>query len=75
LHPSQVFARRKAAREERPLGYGSFEGAFTPVLVSGGRIWFAARSASVGCGRMEIVLLSGRPIVVDGSVDAAVLDQ
>jgi transposase len=36
LHPGQVFAWRKAAREgdiAGPLGSGSFDGAFAPVLV------------------------------------------
>jgi transposase len=76
LHPSQVFAWRKAARAgdiAGPLGSGLFDAAFAPVLVSGGSC--APPSASVRCGRMKIVLLSGRRIVVDASVDAAVLDR
>jgi hypothetical protein len=32
-------------------------------------------SDALGCGRMEIVLLSGRRIVVDAGVDAAALDR
>jgi transposase len=75
LHPSQVFAWRKAAREG-DIGEtcsGSFDGAFAPVLVTGGSC--VPPSRAVGCGRMEIVLLSGRRIVVDASVDAVVLDR
>src|SRR5215472_15626682 len=76
LHPSQVFAWRKAARAgdiTGRLGCISLDGAFTPVLVSDGSC--TPPSASIGCGRMEIVLLSGRRIVVDASVDAAVLER
>ena len=76
LHPSQVFAWRKAAREgemaERP-GPGLFECAFAPVLVTGGSCM--PPSSAVGYGRMEIVLLSDRRIVVDASVDGAALDR
>jgi len=74
LHPSQVFAWRKAAREGNIEEAGcGFDGAFEPVLMTGGsRI---APSDAVGCGRMEIVLVNGRRIVVDGSVDAAALDR
>ena len=75
LHPSQVFAWRKAAREG-DIGEtvsGSLDCAFAPVLVTGGSC--VPPSSAVGCGRMEIVLLSGRRIVVDASVDAAVLDR
>ena len=76
LHPSQVFAWRKAAREgemaERP-GPGLFECAFAPVLVTGGAA--LPQRGSLACGRMEIVLVSGRRIVVDAGVDAAALDR
>ena len=75
LHPSQVFAWRKAAREGdiEETGSGSFDCAFAPVLVTGGSC--VPPSSAVGCGRMEIVLLGGRRIVVDASVDAAALDR
>ena len=75
LHPSQVFAWRKAAREGDigETGSGSFDCAFAPVLVTGGSC--VPPSSAVGCGQIEIVLLSGRRIVVDASVDAAVLDR
>jgi len=74
LHPSQVFAWRKTAREgnieEADCG---FDGAFAPVLVTGGSRM--PPSDALGCGRMEIVLRSGRRIVVDAGVDAAALDR
>ena len=75
LHPSQVFTWRKAAREGDigETGCGSFDCAFAPVLVTGGSC--VPPSSAVGCGQIEIVLLSGRRIVVDASVDAAVLDR
>jgi transposase len=74
LHPSQVFAWRKAAREGNPeeAGCGSLDGAFVPVLVTSG---LHLPSGTIGCGRMEIVLVSGRRIVVDAGVDAAALDR
>jgi transposase len=74
LHPSQVFAWRKAAREGKieETG-GGFDSAFTPVLVTGGSPM--QPSGALGYGRMEIELLSGRRIVVDAGVDAAALDR
>ena len=75
LHPSQVFAWRKAAREGdivEPAGSGALDCVFAPVVVSGSRL---PPSDGAGCGRMEIVLVSGRRIVVDAGVDAAALDR
>jgi transposase len=76
LHPSQVFAWRKAAREgaiaERP-GSGLFDCAFAPVLVTDGS--HVPPSGAIDSGRMEIVLRNDRRIVVDASVDAAALDR
>ena len=76
LHPSQVFAWRKATREgeiaERP-DRRSFDCAFAPVVVSGEPRLLP--SGALAHGRMEIVLVSGRRIVVDASVDAAALDR
>jgi transposase len=74
LHPSQVFAWRKAAREGNlgEAGCGSFDGAFAPVLVTDGS---HLPPGTIGCGRMEIVLVSGHRIVVDTGVDAAALDR
>ena len=74
LHPSQVFAWRKAAREGNIEETGGvFDSAFTPVLVTGGSPM--PPSGVLGYGRMEIELLSGRRIVVDAGVDAAALDR
>ena len=75
LHPSQVFAWRKAVREEsiEEAGSGSLDCVFAPVVVSGGS--GMPPSGAIGCGRMEIELISGRSIVVDASVDAAALDR
>ena len=76
LHPSQVFAWRKAAREgkitERP-GSGLFDCGFAPVLVTEGS--HMPPSGAIGIGRMEIVLRNGRRIVVDASVASAALDR
>ena len=75
LHPSQVFAWRKTVREgeiAEATGCGSFDFAFAPVVVSGPRL---PPSGAVDGGRMEIVLVSGRRIVVDASVDSAALDR
>jgi len=54
LHPSQVFAWRKAAREGNieEAGLGSFDGAFALVVVTN-----EARllpSGAIGCGRMAV---------------------
>ena len=67
LHPSQLFAWRKAARGEPSVGAGS---GFVPVMVE-----TAPPPAIVDAGRMEIVLLSGRRILVDAGVDVAALGR
>jgi transposase len=75
LHPSQVFAWRKTVREGEigeATGFGSFNCAFVPVVVSAPRL---PPSGAADGGRMEIVLVSGRRIVVDASVDSAALDR
>ena len=76
LHPSQVFAWRKAVRAEslaEVAGSVSADYAFMPVVVAGGSP--LPPTGSLACGRMEIVLVSGRRIVVDAGVDAAALDR
>ena len=60
-----LFSWRKAYREDR-LGVGGFVPA--EVMLEGG-----ARSEGSGCGRIEIVVASGRRIVVDCAVDVGVL--
>ena len=76
LHPSQVFAWRKAVREGaiEEAGCGSLDCVFAPVVLTGGSRG-SPPSGAIGCGRMEIVLISGRRIVVDASVDAAALGR
>ena len=75
LHPSQVFAWRKAAREGNieEASSGSFVCAFAPVVVT--REARLPPSGALAHGRMEIVLGSGCCIVVDASVDWAALDR
>ena len=75
LHPSQVFAWRKAVREGdiEQAGAGALDCVFAPVVLTGGSR--VPPSGAIGCGRMEIVLISGCRIVVDASVDAAALDR
>ena len=73
LHPSQVFAWRKAVREEGLAAAGSVSAdyGFMPVVVAGGSP--LPPTGALACGRMEIVLIGGRRIVVDAGVDAAAL--
>jgi transposase len=74
LHPSQVFAWRKAVREGEEAGSGSLDCVFAPVVLTGGsRV--SPPIGTIGGGRMEIVLIGGRRIVVDASVDAAALHR
>ena len=76
LHPSQVFAWRKAVREGdiEEAGAGSLDCLFAPVVLTG-RSRVSPPSGAIGCGRMEIVLVNGRRIVVDAGADAAALDR
>lgn len=73
MHPSQLFAWRKAARDGRLIADGSVE--FAPVIIASNlpeRI--ALPPADVpSSGRMEIVLDNGRRVIVDASVRAAAL--
>jgi transposase len=75
LHPSQVFAWRKAVREGdiEQAGAGALDCVFAPVVLTGGSR--VPPSGAIGCGRMEIVLVNGRRIVVDAGADAAALDR
>jgi transposase len=68
MHPSQLFTWRRAAREGALNGCGA---QFAPVLVRSERQHRPVES--VAGDRLEIVLLSGRRIVVAGGVDASVL--
>jgi hypothetical protein len=62
---------REGSIEE--AGFGSLGCVFTPVVVTGES--GIPPSGAMKCGRMEIVLISGRRIVVDASVDAAALHR
>ena len=75
MHPSQLFAWRKAARDGRLVEDRSIE--FAPVIIAAeqpDRVALPPRSTAVAPpGRMEIVLDNGRRLIVDGSVKAAAL--
>jgi transposase len=75
LHPSQVFAWRKAVREGdiEEAGAGALDCVFAPVVLTGGSR--VPPSGAITHGRMEIVLVNGRRIVVDAGVDAAALGR
>jgi transposase len=66
LHPSQLFAWRKAARGDVPASSGP---CFVPVVMG------SEPAGSADVGRMEIVLLSGRRILVDAEVDPVALGR
>jgi transposase len=70
MHPSQLFAWRKAARDGRLVDEKSIE--FAPVIVAPERAMPPPEAASA-LGRMEIVLGNGRRVIVDHSVRAAAL--
>ena len=73
MHPSQLFAWRKAARDGRLVEDGSVE--FAPVIVASSLPERPALPPADApwSGRMEIVLDSGRRVIVDASVRAAAL--
>jgi transposase len=71
LHPSQLFAWRKAARDgrlETEIGEG-----FVPVVVASEPIPPAPSAIEFAPIRMEIVLGNGRRVIVDRSVKASAL--
>jgi len=73
LHPSQLFAWRKAARDGRLVEDGRVE--FAPVVIAPSlpeRVALPPAEAP-SSGRMEIVLDNGRRVIVDTSVRAAAL--
>ena len=73
MHPSQLFAWRKAARDGRLVEDGSVE--FAPVVIASSlpeRVALPLADAP-SSGRMEIVLDNGRRVIVDASVRAAAL--
>ena len=73
MHPSQLFAWRKAARDGRLVEGGSVE--FAPVVIASSlpeRVALPLADAP-SSGRREIVLDNGRRVIVDASVRAAAL--
>lgn len=71
LHPSQLFAWRKVARDGRLVEESGI--AFAPVVVASEPAALPAPEAASRQGRMEIVLGNGRRVIVDNSVRAAAL--
>jgi transposase len=69
MHPSQLFAWRKAARDGRLVEEGGVE--FAPVVIAPEPA--PLPSPALAPGRMEIVLGNGRRVIVDNSVRAAAL--
>ena len=71
LHPSQLFAWRKAARDGR-LVTERGEG-FVPVVVASEPVSLVPSAPELVPSRMEIVLGNGRRVIVDASVRANAL--
>ena len=69
LHPSQLFAWRKAARDSRLIEGSGVE--FAPVVIAPEPA--ALAPPTLAPGRMEIVLGNGRRVIVDNSVRTAAL--
>jgi len=71
MHPSQLFAWRKAAREGRLTEERGVE--FAPVVIAPERAALPPPTTVSVPGRMEIVLGNGRRVIVDDGVRAAAL--
>ena len=71
MHPSQLFAWRKAARDGRLIEGRDVE--FAPVVIASEPAALPPPATGPAPGRMEIVLGNGRRVIVDGSVRAAAL--
>jgi len=74
MHPSQLFAWRKAARDGRLVDDSTIE--FAAVVIAPEQPERAALpppSSAPAPGRMEIVLGNGRRVIVDAGVNAAAL--
>jgi transposase len=73
MHPSQLFAWRKAARDGRLVEDDGVK--FAPVVIASNLPERVALPPAGGpsSGRMEIVLDNGRRVIVDASVRAAAL--
>ena len=71
MHPSQLFAWRKAARDGRLVEESRVE--FAPVIVAAEPAALPPPVTASAPGRMEIVLGNGRRVIVDNSVRATAL--
>ena len=71
MHPSQLFAWRKAARDGRLIEERAVE--FAPVVIAPEPAALSPPATVSAPGRMEIVLGNGRRVIVDDSVRAAAL--
>jgi transposase len=71
MHPSQLFAWRKAARDGRLIEERAVE--FAPVVIAPEPAALPPPATVSAPGRMEIVLGNGRRVIVDESVRAAAL--
>jgi transposase-like protein len=74
MHPSQLFAWRKAARDGRLVEDSRVE--FAPVVIAPELpepVALPPPAAASSSGRMEIALVNGRRVIVDASVNAAAL--
>ena len=71
LHPSQLFAWRKAARDGRLVEESGVE--FAPVVIAPEAAALPPSATMLAAGRMEIVLGNGRRVIVDNTVKAAAL--
>jgi transposase len=71
LHPSQLFAWRKAARDGRLIEEG--EVSFAPVVIASEPAALPPAQPGLSAGRMEIVLDNGRRVIVDSSVRSGAL--
>jgi transposase len=71
MHPSQLFAWRKAARDGRLVDERGIE--FAPVVGAPEPAMLPPPETASAPGRMEIVLGNGCRIIVDDSVRAAAL--
>jgi transposase len=71
MHPSQLFAWRKAARDGRLIEGRDVE--FAPVVIAPEPAALPPPVTAPVPGRMEIVLGNGRRVIVDDSVRAGAL--
>jgi len=74
MHPSQLFAGRKAARDGRLVEDSRVE--FAPVVIASELpepVALPPPAPASSSGRMEIALVNGRRVIVDASVNATAL--